>query len=61
MKDPRNQVRNQLSTLIPDGRKKDNSSATFKKSSAVANEVGSSQMNDARNAVNTTLQSQASA
>ena len=60
MKDARNQVRNQLSTLIPDGRKKDNSSATFKKSSAVANEVGSSQMNDARNAVNTTLQSQAS-
>jgi len=59
IKDARNQVRNQLSTLIPDGRKKDNSSATFKKSSAVENEVGSSQMNDARNAVNTTLQSQA--
>ena len=61
MKDARNQVRNQLSTLIPDGRKKDNSSATFKKSSAVENELGSSQMNDARNAINTTLQSQASA
>ena len=56
LSDARSQVKLMLSKLIPDGRGTEKTDVRFKQSATVQNELGSSDMDNARKAINTTLQ-----